>query len=68
MNNVRSSDVTNLTELNEFFGVTGNRTVRVTGVTSLLPGETVEQAIARRKAKHFEIEIKLAAKRAARLK
>jgi hypothetical protein len=63
---IKMSDVTNLTELNEFFGSTASRVVKVTGVPSLMPGETVEQAIARRAQKHIDIENKLAAKRAAK--
>jgi hypothetical protein len=62
------SEPTNLTELAEFFPdrLPQPTVQRVTLVPSLLPGETIEQAVQRRKETAARIEAKLAAKRAAR--
>ena len=59
---------TNLTEMADYFPTSSktNLPQRVTGVPSLLPGETLEQAIARRAENAKRIEQKLAAKRAAK--
>lgn len=62
-------EATNITELAGFFPAslrTEKQPQRVIGVPSLLKGETVEQAIARRAETAKRIEEKLAARRAAK--
>lgn len=60
--------MSNITELAYCFpaSIPAKTTVRVTGVPSLRPGETVEQAVDRRAENFKKIKAQAAAKRAAK--